>query len=62
MRDLCAEGPVVHEQHIEILDIVHHELLESVGQVELGGVVRAIADLGHLLVASESTPHPVVDA
>ena len=56
--DLCAECTIVHEQNIQILHIMHHEFLKSVGQVKLGGVVRAKTDLGHLLVASESTPHP----
>ena len=62
MRNLCAEGAIVHEKNIEILHIMHHKFFESVRKVKLGGVVRTIPDFWHLLVASESTPHAVVDA
>jgi hypothetical protein len=62
MRDFAAEGAVVHEEHFQILGVVDHKLLEAVGQEELGGVVGAVADLGHLLIAPEATPHAVVNA
>ena len=62
MSDFAAEGTVVHEEDVEILGVVNHELLEAVGQEELGGVVGAVADLGHLLVASESASHSVINA
>jgi len=62
VSDFAAEGTVVHEEDVEILGVVNHELLEAVGQEELGGVVGAVADLGHLLVASKSASHSVVNA
>lgn len=61
MGNLTTEGPVVHEEDVEVLGVVHDEFLQAVGEEELGGIVRAIADFGHLLVASESSPHAVVD-
>jgi hypothetical protein len=60
--DFSAEGAVVHEEDIEILGVVDDELLQPVGEEELGGVVGAVSDLGHLLVASEATAHAVVNA
>ena len=62
MGDFCAEGAVVHEEDIKILDIVDDKLLESVGKEVLGGIVRAIADFWHFLIASEATAHSVINA
>ena len=39
MCDLSTEGPVVHEQDIEILDIMDYKFLKAVREEELGGVV-----------------------
>ncbi len=61
MGDLGAEGSVVHEEDVEVLGVVNDEFLQAVGKEKLGGVVRAVADFGHLLVASESSPHAVVN-
>ena len=61
MGDLTTEGPVVHEEDVEVLGVVDDEFLQAVGEEELGGAVRAVTDFGHLLVASESSPHAVVD-
>ena len=61
MSDFSTEGSVVHEENIEVLRIVNNEFLKSVGKEELGCVVRAISDFRHLLVASESSSHSVVD-
>lgn len=61
MGNLCAESPVVHEEDVEVCGVVDDELLESVRKEELGGIVGAVSDLGHLLVASEATTHAVVD-
>ena len=61
MSDLSAEGSVVHEEDVEVLGVVNDEFLQAIGEEELGGVVRAVSDFGHLLVASESSPHAVVD-
>lgn len=62
MRDLSAEGAVIHEQDIEVLCIVDYKLLQSVRKEEFGGIVRAISDFRHLLIASEPSSHPVVNA
>jgi hypothetical protein len=40
---------------------VHDEFLQPVGEEELGGVVGSITDFGHLLVASESSSHAVIN-
>ena len=61
MCNLSTEGSVIHEEDIEILGVVDDELLQSVGEEELGGVVTSVADLGHLLVSSKATTHAVVD-
>lgn len=61
MGNLATEGPVVHEQDLEVLGVVDDEFLQAVREEELGGVVRTVTDFGHLLVASESSPHAVVD-
>ena len=60
--DFSAEGSIVHEEDVEILNVVHDEFLEAVGEMESGLLVGAVADLGHGPVASESASHPVVDA
>jgi hypothetical protein len=60
--DFSAEGAVVHQQDVEVLRVVHYELFEAVGKIVLRGVVRAVADLGHFLVASEATTHAVINA
>lgn len=61
MCDLSAEGPVVHEEDIEVLNIMDYKFLQAVREEELGGVVTSVADLGHLLVSSKATTHAVVD-
>jgi hypothetical protein len=60
--NLPAEGAVVHQQHVEVLGVVNHELLEPVGEEVLGGIVGAVPNLGHFLIASEATTHPVINA
>jgi hypothetical protein len=62
MGDFATEGPVVHEENIEVLCIVNNEFLKPVGKEELGSVVRAISDFRHLLVASESSSHAIINA
>jgi hypothetical protein len=62
VSDLTAEGSVVHEEDVEVTSIVNYEFLEAVRQEELGGVVRSISNLRHLLVSSESSSHAIVNA
>lgn len=61
MGNLCAVGAVVHEEDVEVLDVLDDEFFKAVGEVVPGLLVRPVTDLGHLLVASESSPHAVVD-
>jgi hypothetical protein len=62
VSDLGAESTVIHEEDIKVLDVMDNEFFEPVGKEELGSVVGAVSDFGHLLVASEATTHPVVNA
>ena len=62
MGDFSTEGAVVHEKDVEILDISDCEFLEAVWQEESSLLVGSVSDFGHLLVASKSSPHPIVDA
>ena len=39
MCDLSAEGPVVHEEDVEILNIMDYKFLQAVREEELGGIV-----------------------
>jgi hypothetical protein len=59
MGDFSAEGPVVHEEDLQVFIIPHEELLESVRQVESGLAVAAVAAFRHGLVAAEAS-HSVV--
>ena len=61
MSDFCAEGAVVHEKDVKVLDISDCELLEAIRKIVSGFIVRSITNLGHFLVASESSSHSVVD-
>ena len=62
VRNLGTESTVVHQQHIEILSVVHHKFFKPVGQIVLSFIIRSVSDFGHLLVASESSPHSVINA
>ena len=62
VRNFSAEGAVVHEEDIKILDIVNNKLLETVGKEVLGGIVRPVSNFWHFLIASEATTHPVINA
>ena len=62
MRDFSAEGAVIHEQDVKVLGIVDYKLLQAIWKEELGGIVRAISNFRHLLIASKSSSHPVVNA
>ena len=56
-----AEGSVIHEKDIEVLDVVDDKLFELVWKIEPCFLVGSVSDLGHLLVAFEFSPHSVVD-
>lgn len=61
MSDFSAKGAVVHEKDVKVLDVSDCEFLEAVGQEESSLLVRSVSNLGHLLVASESSSHAIVD-
>ena len=39
--------PVVHHKHLKLGDIVYNKLLELVGKVVPGLLVRAVSNVGH---------------
>lgn len=45
MGDLSSEGLVVHQQEVELLDVVDKELFEAVGEEVAGLSVAAVPDL-----------------
>ena len=47
MSDLGAVGVVVHHQELQVSNVAHDELVESVGEHVLGGGSRAVTDVGH---------------
>jgi len=56
-----AESSVVHQQNVEVSDVVDDEFLQAVGEMESGFLIVTVTDLWHWLVASESSSHSVVD-
>lgn len=52
---------VAHQKDLELLDIVHQELLETSWQHELGLLVATITDVGHQHLALEPPADPVVN-
>ena len=53
MRDLGAVLAVVHEEEVEVLDVVDNELQETVRQQVLGLLRRTVTDVGHRRQALE---------
>ena len=47
VSDLGAVGGVVHHQKLQISNVAHDELVESVGEHVLGGSIRTVTDVGH---------------
>ena len=45
--DLGTVGVVVHHEKLQVLDVAHGELVESVGEHVLGAGVRAVTNVGH---------------
>ena len=62
MSNLCAESSIIHEQDVQILDIMDQEFFQTVGKVISGFLIGAVADFGHWLVASKASPHSVINA
>lgn len=47
MGHFCAIFAVVHHQHFQILNIVHHEFVKSIGKQMPGSLGRAVSNIGH---------------
>ena len=58
---LGSIGAVVHHQELKVLDVVDKERLVARGHHVAGLLVGAIADLGHVLAATEATTDAVVN-
>ena len=61
MSNFCAESSIVHEENVQVADIMNEEFFKTIGQVESGFLIASVTDLGHGLVASKSSSHSVVD-
>lgn len=61
MGNLGTVSLVAHQKDLELLDIVHQELLETSWQHELGLLVATITDVGHQHLALEPPADPVVN-
>jgi hypothetical protein len=59
--DFSTVCPVVHHKQLQIRDIVHHKLLELVGKVVPGLLVRTITNVGHQGASLELPPNTGVN-
>lgn len=59
--DLAAVDAVLHQQHLQLLDVVDEELLEAGRQHVTGARVRTVTDVGHQVLALEAATHSVVN-
>lgn len=61
MGDLTAVDAVLHQQHLQLLDVMDEELLEASRQHVTGAGVRSVTDVGHQVLALKATTHSVVN-
>lgn len=61
LGDLGTVALVVHEEHVEVLDVVHHKLVEFVRQQKARFSVRSIANARQRDGATELATHTRVD-
>lgn len=59
--NFSSVGGIVHQEHFQILDVADGQLLESVGQQELGGLIGTVSNLRHWEIASEASTASVVN-
>lgn len=52
---------VIHHQNLQLLDVVHQELLEPGWQHELGFLVATITNVGHQHLTLKPPANPVVN-
>lgn len=61
VRNFAGIGAVLHQQHFQLLNVVHEELLEAVGQHMTGTRIRTVTDVGHQILTLEATTHSVIN-
>lgn len=61
MSDDSSDGGVVHQQELELSDVVDEERVEAGAQHGSGGLVGAIADSGHQERVFVATADLVID-
>ena len=61
VEKITRRPPVVHQQKLEVLHVVHQELEEATWQHMPGLLVGAVTDVGHQGAALELTADPRVD-
>ena len=54
VSDLSTVGVVVHHEELQVLDVAHGELVESVGEHVLGAGIRTVTNVGHQSRTSEA--------
>ena len=55
------KSPVVHHKHLKLGDVVYNKLLELVGKVVPGLLVRTITNIGHQGASLELPPNTGVN-
>nr|ACN33726.1 unknown [Zea mays] len=56
VSNFSAVGPVVHHEQLQLRNVVDHKLLELVGEVVPGRLVRTITNVGHQGASLELPP------
>ena len=51
----------MHEEKLKLLDVVHEELQEAVGEDVPGALVGSVSDVGHGKATLESPAHTSID-
>merc|ERR1712168_1005066 len=59
--DLGGVDAVLHQQHLQVRHVVHEEFLESIGANVFGLGVTTVTDVGHFVLALESSANSVVN-
>lgn len=62
MSDLGGVDAVLHHQDLQLLDVVHQELLEARRQHMTGTLGGSVTDVGHQVLSLEAATHSVVNS
>lgn len=62
VSDLGGVDAVLHHQHLQLLDVVHQELLEARRQHMTGTLGGSVTDVGHQVLSLEAATHSVVNS